>query len=717
MRLSSFYITLLFSVMGLTAQAQTELMGQVEDKKGNGLAGANVYLHGTFDGVFSDSTGHFHFSTNQKEHSVLVVSYLGYETHQEKLSLIKGEMSVTVWLKEETTDLDEVVITAGAFEASDEKKGMVLKSLDIVTTAGATADISAALNTLPGTQTVGEEGQLFVRGGAASETRTFIDGLQVPLPYSSTVPDVPARGRFSPFLFKGTLFSTGGYSAEYGQALSSALILQTQDMPDKSVTAISLMSVGGSLGHTQKWEKSSLAFEGGYTNLSPYMKLIPQNLTWEKAPQGPGGAISYRYKPSQTGLFKVFASVSNNSMRMTFPSLNDAKKMEHFANQNTNIYTNANYKEVIGKSWLLTTGLSATRDQNEISFATGEVSTKLQAIQAKAVMSRSIQKGLKIKGGATSWINQFDEKYTAAGADSAFQTLLNERLTAVFSEADFMLKSKVAVRLGVRGEYSALLQRTNVVPRFSAAYLLSKHSQVSLAAGRFYQTPQNDLMRATQELNFERADHLILNFQYHNDKRTLRVEGYQKWYDQLVKYDEARSFDPAAYSNEGSGYARGLDIFWRDKKTFKRTDYWVSYSFLDTEREYRNYPTAARPYFASKHNLSIVAKHFILPLHTQIGFTYNYASSRPFDDPNTNEFMSGKTPAYHNLSFNASYLTDIAGHFTILYLSATNLLGTEQIFGYRYAALPDIEGRYASRAITPPAKRFLFVGLFISIEH
>ena len=102
-----------------------------------------------------------------------------------------------------------VVITAGAFEASDEKKAVILNSIDIVTTAGATADIAGALNTLPGTQAVGEEGRLFVRGGAAYETRTFIDGLFVQNPYNASVPNLPARGRFSPFLFKGTSFSTG----------------------------------------------------------------------------------------------------------------------------------------------------------------------------------------------------------------------------------------------------------------------------------------------------------------------------------------------------------------------------------------------------------------------------------------------------------------------------------------------------------------------------
>jgi hypothetical protein len=94
---------------------------------------------------------------------------------------------------------------------------------------GATADIAGALNTLPGTQKVGESGRLFVRGGDGNETRTFIDGLVVLDAYKPSAPNTPSRGRFLPFMFKGTSFSTGGYSAEYGQALSSALVLDSKD--------------------------------------------------------------------------------------------------------------------------------------------------------------------------------------------------------------------------------------------------------------------------------------------------------------------------------------------------------------------------------------------------------------------------------------------------------------------------------------------------------
>ena len=87
-------------------------------------------------------------------------------------------------------------IVAGAFEASDEKRAAALKPLDILTTAGANADIASALNTLPGTTRVGEEGKLFVRGGAASETRYYLDGLPVQSFYGGATSGVPG-GRTS----------------------------------------------------------------------------------------------------------------------------------------------------------------------------------------------------------------------------------------------------------------------------------------------------------------------------------------------------------------------------------------------------------------------------------------------------------------------------------------------------------------------------------------
>jgi hypothetical protein len=56
------------------------------------------------------------------------------------------------------------------------------------------------------------------------------------------------------------------------------------------------------------------------------------------------------------------------------------------------------------------------------------------------------------------------------------------------------------------------------------------------------------------------------------------------------------------------GMQKGFEVFWRDRKTLKNVDYWLSYSFLDTKRDYLNYPTAITPNFAANHTASLVVK-------------------------------------------------------------------------------------------------------------
>ncbi|MGW8317392.1 MAG: hypothetical protein ACWGNV_17480, partial [Bacteroidales bacterium] len=203
----------------------------------------------------------------------------------------------------------------------------------------------------------------------------------------------------------------------------------------------------------------------------------------------------------------------------------------------------------------------------------------------------------------------------------------------------------------------------------------------------------------------EQADHYILNFQVKKQKRTFRVETYYKVYDHLVKYRVPFSPSPEDYSNTGYGTAGGVDVFWRDRETLKGVDYWISYSYLRTRRDYRDYPECVMPSYASAHNLSLVYKQFITPLSTYLGATYSFASARPYDDRNSPLFMSGRTPAYHDISLNVTYLTRILQKECIVHLNITNLLGTEHVFGYLYSGSPGEDGRYASQAVVPTTGR------------
>ena len=78
-----------------------------------------------------------------------------------------------------------------------------MNPVELVTVAGANGDFYKALQTLPGTQLQGETGRLLVRGGSSEETQTYIDGLHVLVPYTSSGINSPARTRYSTFMFNG----------------------------------------------------------------------------------------------------------------------------------------------------------------------------------------------------------------------------------------------------------------------------------------------------------------------------------------------------------------------------------------------------------------------------------------------------------------------------------------------------------------------------------
>jgi hypothetical protein len=146
-------------------------------------------------------------------------------------------------------------------------------------------------------------------------------------------------------------------------------------------------------------------------------------------------------------------------------------------------------------------------------------------------------------------------------------------------------------------------------------------------------------------------------------------------------------------------------------------DYWISYSYIDTERNYKDFIKMATPTYVSNHNLSVVTKYFVPKITTQFGLTYSFASGRAYYNPNNSEFLKDKTKAYNDVSFNLSKLAWIKGNFTVIYVSISNILGFDNIFGYHYSSQPAIDGKYPAYAIKPGAKRFYFIGMFISFEY
>jgi len=733
---------LLFLLISSSLFSQSVISGKTKDNKGRPIPGVSISIKGSYDGGTSDSAGAYNFRTTEQGEKVIIASSVGYYPFELKITLKGAPVNLDISLKEEPNELKAVVITAGTFEASDSKRTTVLNPNDIVTTASANGDVTSALKTLPGAQQVGESEGLFVRGGTASETKVFIDGTLVNNFFFSSVPDIAQRGRFSPFLFKGTVFSSGGYSAQYGQALSSVLLLESIDLPEKTAANLGISTVGLSVGYQElsKNKKSSWGVSYSYTNLLPYFKIAKQAPEYFQVPVFHNSDFNYRLKTSKTGMLKFYSYMNASNLGLRRADIDSNNLKNAFGLKNFNLYGNLSWREKLGQHWKMNLGLSYSTNTDKINnqvqnqanskqtfinypFSQKNFDIKANADLAviKAVFERRL-KGLSMyRIGGEYIYNKDKSNYTS---DSLFQLKTNaaDHLKAAFTEVDIYVTNDLAAKIGTRVEYSTLLNKANIVPRISLAYKVGDVGRASLAYGEFYQKPDNNFFIRSyrfNQLQYTRATHYIVNYQKVTREHTLRAEIFYKKYHNLIKTIPVRN-TLDSLNNNGYGDAKGFELFWRDRKTFKNVDYWLSYSCLDTKRDYLNYPAAIQPNFAAHHTASLVVKKFVTALKTQFNGSYTFATGRPYYNIRYNAptnsykiFDQGTTINYNSLSFSVNYLPKLgkenASQFTVFVFSVTNVLGSRQVYGYNYSYNGMIK-----EAVTPPSKRFLFLGCFLS---
>ncbi len=701
---------ILLIIQTFNCLAQKSVSGIITDRTGNPVISANVYFEGSYDGTTSDSAGRFLLETGLTGEHLLITSFIGYESHAAKLYLTGKDTTLSIVLLETVCEINEVAITAGIFSASDKKKSATLTSFDIVTTASAMGDVYGAYATMPGSQKVGEEGMLFVRGGDSYETKTYMDGMLVQSPFFSKMPDIPTRGRYSPLLFSETVFSTGGYSAEFGQALSSVVDLTTNGLETEDKTSISIMTVGANASMGRRWKNSSLAISTLYADNTLHNKLYQQNVDWTRDPVMGDGSLMYRKKVGETGLLKAFCSYNYNAMQMNYDNFEEGT-MDNIHLVNHTLYANTSYTGELDEKWLIRSGIAFNRDLEYLTYRGNPIHTTHSASQVKLVLTHLTTKKVKIRMGGDLLKEDYSQEILL---DSTIHLNLSNLQPSMFLESEIKLSSKFALRLGARAEHTSLLDKLDLSPRFSAAYKTGPHSQVSLAYGKFHQTPGFEILKFAPRLSAEKSDHYILNFQFRKNTRIFRIEAYWKQYNDLVKYNVLYSPDPLNYNNSGSGYAGGLDLFWRDQATVKGLDYWVSYSYIDTRRNYKDYSESAVPSYASSHNLSLVCKYFFTKLSMFGGFTYSYASPRPYDDKNSNIIMSGRTRAYNDISMTLTYVTQLFKNQFVIHMNITNLFGFKNIYGYTYSNTAGEDGLYASQPIIPSVGRQAVLVMLIS---
>ena len=328
-------------------------------------------------------------------------------------------------------------------------------------------------------------------------------------------------------------------------------------------------------------------------------------------------------------------------------------------------------------------------------------------VHSKLVAVKGFNPQLSVKNGLEWYVKSYSE---ALLNENKKRSLTDNQLNH-FIEASYYFNNRLVAVAGLRSGYSTLAKQYWFTPRFSIAYKMNQ-GQFSFAAGKFKQLPDEKLRIFHNNLKNTEATHYILNYFLASNNRTFRAESFYKTYNNLITF-KGSALDPENLSENGSGYARGVDFFYRDKKTVKRTDFWITYSFVDSKRKFATFETKVQPSFAPKHNGSVVVKHFVGALKSQLGSSWSWNSGYTFNDPNLPGEMQRKTKMYSDLSISWSYLPRPN---VILHAACSNVLGRSNVFGYKYADQPDEAGTFAGMPVGQGAKRFAFIGLFITLS-
>ena len=733
MKLNNIFLLIFFSI-----SYPALIVGTVEDENGNPIIYANVYLKDTFDGTSSDDKGSFAFDTYETGLQTLIVSFIGYETYKKEYN-VNENITITIVLKELITKADEVVITAGSFGASDEEKVIVLDPIDIVTVASSRGEISGALEALPGTQPQADKEGIYVRGGDASEAKQIVDGMLIQNPYFSDVPDIPQRGRFEPFDFRGTAFSQGGYSAQYGQALSAIVDLQTWSrFGDFNANTFGITPLSLGYGRAYGNDSTVCGINIDYSNLKYFQSFnnnsdfIKSRVNFSRPPEGIEIKTNYS-KKFKKGIYKYLGRFTDYSLGTTADDIGT-----NFSLNNDNLFLLTTYKGEINQVWRIQLGLSYSDNSND-SQISGEiddfeysypVGSYDDLTQFRSVFTRKLFLKSKFKFG----FHLFDQtsNYTnflfeENSEPTPVPITLNEFLSTAFTELDLRLSKTFAINAGIRYEKSNLLDKNSISPRFSSAYKISKNSQFSYVYGEFYQTPdmafdqwyrRNNIVHdyENSDLEFEKSTHHILNYEWSKKKNTLRLEVFEKRYEDLILLESNNTL-----SNDGNGYSKGFEMFWRNdlSKDGIGQDIWIAYSYLDSKRKFKEYSLEIIPSFASNHKLTFVYKNTFKLKDEKSRFSSNMAitatSGFPYYD-RFNEIQYESKP-YLSFDIGGSYLPDVEDGFLVVFFNISNPFGYRNSFGYEYVGYDTLPLDIPEEKL-PSSLRSVFIGcfMFFSVE-
>lgn len=550
-----------------------QVRGRVIDKfSRQPVPNACVTVYGrTGQGASTDSAGVFCIEHVAPGICQLSVSCVGYKNALSPEYIVSAKLpSVEIELEENTSKLEEVTVTAGSFRrVKNSPVSLQIIGLgEIEKSPGGNRDISRIVRSYPGVSfsPIGYRNDLIVRGGAPSENRFYLDGIEIP-----NINHFATQGAsggpvsiLNADLIREVQFYTGAFPADKGGALSSVMDIRLRDgnADDNSFKA--------TLGASEVSLSGSGHFGGNTTYLfsvrQSYLQLLFKVLGLPFLPNYIDGQFKIKTRLSDRDEIVLLGLTGIDRMKLnTDEKGEDAEYMLSYLPriEQQTFTIGAAYKHYAGKhvqtvslgyNYLANQNLKyRNNDDSSADNLTLDLSSHEQKVSLRAE-NRTYGERWAFVEGVEAYYAKYDDNTFQRLYRSGGQVLLRQNTDlgimgwGAFASARYKTTDeRLTATLGLRFDgcdYSSAMARfwETVSPTLSLSYRVLPQLAVNAAVGMYHQLPAYTALGYTDEtgayvnksLKYMRVVNANLGTEWNISRQVVvSVEGFFKRYSRV----------------------------------------------------------------------------------------------------------------------------------------------------------------------------------------
>ena len=585
----AFIITLI-PFLALSQEAM--LKGRVVDALNNEpLPFVNVVISGTTVGAVSDLEGNFQMFGLEPGFVRIEASFVGYKkvlSSEIEINNAKAAF-IEIRLEQSDTEIDEVTVTASPFRKTEESP-VSLKTInisEIEKSPGANRDISRVIQSFAGVQsTPAYRNDVIIRGGGPSESRFYLDGVEVPFinHFATQGASGGPVGIINADFLRDVNYYSGAFPANRGNALSGVLEFNQVDGNEDK------LKLRGTLGASEVaatldgpvGDKTTFIVSARRSYLKLLFSLIelPFLPTFNDIQFKTRTRFDKKNELTLVGL----GAIDLFDLNLGIENPDDQQKYilsQIPVNEQWSYTLGAVYKHFRENSYQTLVASRSHLNNNAYKYFENDDSSEAnkildynsEEIENKFRIENTTRFGdYKLNFGAnldfvTYTNSTLQRRFYGDGIlNINYRTDLNLIKWGIFSQiSKNFLDERLSLSMGIRADannysnsMSNLVQQFS--PRFSASYYLAQKWSVNFNTGRYYQLPSyttlgfklgDELINKKNNLTYIRADHYIGGLEYRPAENFLiSLEGFLKQYSNYpfsVK-------DSISLANKGAGY-------------------------------------------------------------------------------------------------------------------------------------------------------------------